>query len=201
MTDLIYVMNFPLIQSDTFRTGRYADGVYHNKQYFQCASGCGLFVSLDKLSPEYTPGGSHPEALDDSRSTPKLKESKPSYVNAASRSSQEKLKYETPSQSTRSKAKESSDDSVPFQYQVGDRVLFHNKQGKPHYGSVEWTGRKKGVPYNLVGIITVSIKLLNHSYTLKFNDRPNSLMLYTYHVFDYTYSNATVGIHIYIRPK
>ncbi len=76
-------------------------------------------------------------------------------------SSQEKLKYETPSQSTRYKAKESSDDSVTFQYQVGDRVLFRSKQGEPHYGSVQWTGRKEGVPYNLVGIKTVSIKLLN----------------------------------------
>ena len=51
----------------------------------------------------------------------------------------------------------SSVDSPQCQYQVGDRVLFHNKQGKPHYGSVEWTGRKEGVPYNIVGIKTVSI--------------------------------------------
>ncbi len=43
----------------------------------------------------------------------------------------------------------SSVDSPQCQYQVGDRVLFHNKQGKPHYGSVEWTGRKEGVPYNI----------------------------------------------------
>ncbi len=48
------------------------------KQYFQCASGCGLFVSLDKLVSEYAPCGSNPEALHDCRSTPKLKESKPS---------------------------------------------------------------------------------------------------------------------------
>ena len=48
-------------------------------------------------------------------------------------------------------------DSPPFRYQVGDRVLFHNKKGEPHYGSVEWTGRKEKEPYNLVGIKTVSI--------------------------------------------
>ncbi len=74
-------------------------------------------------------------------------------------------------------------DSPPFRYQVGDRVLMDSKRGKRYYGSVEWTGRKERVPYDLVGINTVSIKLLNHSYTLKFSDRPNSLMLYTYHVF------------------
>ncbi len=113
-------------------------------EYFQCASGCGLFVSLDKLSSEYTPGGSHPEALDDSRNKSKLKESKPFYASAACKSSQEKL---TPSRV----------DSPQCQFQVGDCVLFHNKQGKPHYGSVEWTGRKEGVPCNLVGIKTVSI--------------------------------------------
>ncbi len=48
-------------------------------------------------------------------------------------------------------------DVPPYQYQVGDRVLFHSKKGKLYYGSVEWTGRKEGVPYNLVGIKTVSI--------------------------------------------
>ncbi len=104
---------------------------------------CGLFLSLDKLSSEYTPGDAHPKSLDDSKNTPKLKESKPSYASAASKSSQEKLKYETPSQNTRSKDKESSVDAPPSHCQVGDHVYFHSKKGKLYYGSVEWTGGKE----------------------------------------------------------
>ena len=117
--------------------------------------GCGLFVSLDKLSSEYTPCGSHPEALDDSKNNPNLKENRASYAKATSKGYQEKQKYEAPAHNTRSQAKESSVDSqLPSQYQVGDRVLSHSKHGKPYYGSVEWIGRKEGVPYNIVGIKT-----------------------------------------------
>ncbi len=60
-------------------------------------------------------------------------------------------------------------DSSQSRYQVGDRVLFHSKEGKPHHGSVQWIGTKEGVPYSLVGIKTVSI--------LVTETNPNSLML------------------------
>ncbi len=62
--------------------------------------------------------------------------------------------------------------------QVGDRVLFHSKKGIPHYGSVQWTGKKEKVPYNLVGIKTVSI--IKHSIELHPLSlvAANSLILY-----------------------
>ncbi len=56
--------------------------------------------------------------------------------------------------------------SPPYLCQVGDRVVFHNKQGIPHYGSVQWIGEKEKVPYNLVGIKTVSI--IKHSIATPF---------------------------------
>ncbi len=83
----------------------------------------------------------------------------------ASKSSQEK---QTPSCS---KAKESSDDSVPFRYQVGDRVLFRSKTGKRYCGSVQWTGKTEGVPCNLVEIKTVSyLKTVSYPNSFKFID-------------------------------
>lgn len=45
-------------------------------------------------------------------------------------------------------------------FRVGQRVIFHDKNGDKHYGVVEWTGREgpaKKFDYPVVGIKTVRI--------------------------------------------
>ena len=64
---------------------------------------------------------------------------------------------------TRSKMKTQDDSSVdppPRQFEKGDRVKVHNKQGVPVHGTVHWVGRKTATQqfqFTVVGIKTVSI--------------------------------------------
>lgn len=51
-------------------------------------------------------------------------------------------------------------DPAPSVFIIGQRVLFHSKQGIKHYGVVHWTGREtpyKTFEYPVVGIKTVSV--------------------------------------------
>ena len=57
----------------------------------------------------------------------------------------------------------SSDSSVhptSPRFVVGQRVMFYNKNGVKHYGTVRWTGRKtvaRSFAYTVIGIQTVSV--------------------------------------------
>ena len=63
------------------------------------------------------------------------------------------------SQAGRSRPKESSVDPPP-RFKLGQRVVFYDKRGGKHYGTVRWTGKRsvsREFDYMLVGIQTVCL--------------------------------------------
>ena len=123
------------------------DGTFQDVRYFQCEDGCGLFVPLHLISP-----------ADDA-----FVQNKPVECEEERERNKQTLGTETPASYSAAVTKgEQCESSVdppnPSVFQVGQRVMFHDKNGDKFYGVVKWTGRKdrdKKFGYPIVGIKTV----------------------------------------------
>lgn len=123
-----------------------------------CADNDGLFVSLDKISPDPFPTSAQQPAR------PKPTNGKQSYVSAATASG--------PAGSTRSKTsptvkQEHNADPPklgPCQFKKNERVMVFDKRGKEVFGKVRWFGERtksKHLGFMAVGIETVSCIVFN----------------------------------------
>ena len=112
------------------------DGTLQGKRYFSCIDDRGLFVALDKIFPDSSPG--------------------PITIPPKRGANQQSSHLSSQSKSNTSDARESSTDPQP-QFLIGDRVVVYNKKGAAVYGTVRWTGQIQGeVRPFAVGIETVS---------------------------------------------
>ena len=122
-------------------------------RYFKCVDGYGLFVSLSRLI-EYTAGNSYSKPKSYSHQG-----ENPSYASVAGKD------IGSPAQNTHSKsnAAPASVMDSPSAVQIGERVCFHDKNGKKYTGVVRWTGkstRTRSYDCSVVGIQTVSLDVL-----------------------------------------
>ena len=143
-------------QDPQYRGKGTTDGTFRDQRYFHCEDNCGLFVALDKLSPDAQ--GS---------SLTKEPRSGKSYAKVASHGPPEGGQS-TPAANTRSRSqaisrhesKESSVDRLPPpRFNPGDRVVAFNKKGIPVHGKVRWVGRNTASQKHIItvaGIETVS---------------------------------------------
>ncbi len=118
-------------QDKKFRGRGSTDGTYRGHRYFMCADDCGLFVSLDRLSPDcegstlYPPPGGQP------------------YTHGT-----DQVVYDQPRPSGRADhgrppASEPGESPAhPPQFTKGDRVVVHNKSGVAVHGVVRWAGNR-----------------------------------------------------------
>ena len=143
-----------------------SDGTFQGMSYFQCEGNCGLFVGLDKLSPDHQgsslitePRGGKSYAKVSSHGPPHSVQShQPDNMS--------------PADSTRSRShvvsrpggKESCVDPPPHphRFEKGDRVVAFTKKGLRVHGTVRWVGRSvasRKFTITVVGIETVSTQL------------------------------------------
>ena len=137
----------------------------------------------DKLQPSYSQvtasGNGGPSQNTRSRSKPPLSKAAstdgspsatprsqhtPPYAKSASRDDALSSPKSAPS---KGKTSESSVDPAPPRFVVGQYVMFYDKNGDKHYGTVGWTGRKtvsRSFAYTVVGIRTVSKACVQHMY-------------------------------------
>ena len=128
------------------------DGTFQDHRFFLCKDNCGLFVSLEKLSPDREgstltkapPGGQAYGASN----MPELEQG-PKGVNSHEMTTRSKMKTQDGS----------SVDPPPRQFAKGDRVKVYTKKGIAVHGTVRWVGRKTAArefQFTVVGIETVS---------------------------------------------
>ncbi len=137
------------------------DGTFGSSRYFFCDDMNGLFVALDKISPE-----PFPTSVRQPKPTKAATTVNKSHVSATATAP-------TTSPLARSRAnvtshvveQESSADppkSEPCQFKIDERVMVFNKQGKEVYGRVRWYGdrtKTRNFGFTAVGIATVSTQL------------------------------------------
>ena len=142
------------------------DGTFHGVSYFQCEGNCGLFVGLDKLSPDHQGSSLITEPRGGK-----------SYAKVASHGPPHSVQSHqpdnmSPADSTRSRShvvsrpgsKESCVDPPPHphRFEKGDRVVAFTKKGNRVHGTVRWVGRSvasRKFTITVVGIETVSTQL------------------------------------------
>ena len=153
-------------QDEQCRGNGTTDGTFQGTRYFLCEDNCGLFVGLDKLSPDR-----HGSSLINEPRSAK------SYAKVASHGPQQRaqshqLDNTTPADNTRSRShvvsrpgsKETCVDppSHPPRFQKGERVVAFTKKGGRVHGTVRWVGRgvsSRKFAITIVGIETVSTQL------------------------------------------
>ena len=153
-------------QDEQCRGNGTTDGMFHGLRYFQCEDNCGLFVGLDKLSPDCQ-GSS---LMTEPRGAK-------SYAKVASHGPPQSVQSHqpdntSPADNTRSRShlvsrpggKESCIDppSRPHCFEKGDRVVAFTKKGVHVRGTVRWVGRSvasQKFTITVVGIETVSTQL------------------------------------------
>ena len=102
-------------------------------------------------------------SIDGSSSLPHHPQGTPSYTKSASRDDA------ISSSKAKGKTSESSVDPAPPRFVVGQHVMFYDKNGDKHYGTVKWSGRKtrtRSFEYPVVGIKTVSFVNVQALYPL-----------------------------------
>ena len=140
-------------QDPQYRGKGTTDGTFRDQRYFHCEDNCGLFVALDKLSPD--PQGS---------SLTKEPGGGKSYAKVASHGPSSQGGQSTPAANTRSRShavsKESSVDQLTSsRFKKGNRVVAFNKNGIGVHGTVRWVGKataSRKFTVTVVGIETVS---------------------------------------------
>ena len=153
-------------QDEQCRGNGTTDGTFQGMRYFICEDNCGLFVGLDKLSPDR-----HGSSLVNEPRGAK------SYAKVASHGPQQRVQSHQldntpPADNTRSRShvvsrtggKETCVDppSHPPRFQKGDRVVAFGKKGIRVHGTVRWVGRNvasRKFTITVMGIETVSIQL------------------------------------------
>ena len=146
-------------QDPQYRGKGTTDGTFRDQRYFHCEDNCGLFVALDKLSP-------------DSQGSSLTKEPRggKSYAKVASYEPPQSSQLHwpdsgSPASSTRSRSqavsKESSVDQITSsRFKKGNRVVAFNKNGTAVHGTVRWVGKNatasRKFTVTVVGIETVS---------------------------------------------
>ena len=101
---------------------------------------------------EYTAGNSYSKP----KSHPREREN-PSFASVVLKN------IGSPAQNTRSKSHPRQGENPSFAVQIGDRVCFHDKNGKKYTGVVLWIGKStptKKFNCSVVGIQTVSLNVL-----------------------------------------
>lgn len=152
-------------QNEQCRGNGTTDGTLHGVRYFQCEGNCGLFVGLDKLSPDHLsslimePRGGKSYAKVASHGPPhSIQSHQPDNTSPAD---------STPSRShvvSRPGGKEScvNPPSRPPLFMPGDKVVAFTKKGLRVHGTVRWVGRSVAFSkfaIKVVGIETVSTQL------------------------------------------
>ena len=142
-------------QKEKYRTGEFGttDGSFQGNRYFVCAKDCGLFVSLQFLSPVDRKSDKAPtEAMSEKKYSSAVRSNENSHQSQISRLALKKSSVDEPHRFDH-----------PLRFEHGQRVVFYDKHGGKHYGTVRWTGNKSATrvfDYMVVGIQTVSKSML-----------------------------------------
>ena len=132
-------------QDPQYRGKGTTDGTFRDQRYFHCEDNCGLFVALDKLSP-------------DSQGSSLTKEPRggKSYAKVASHGTSHVV--------SRPGSKETCVDPRPHppRFQKGERVVAFNKKGSRVHGTVRWVGRNTATQKHTVTIAGIETVSFNH---------------------------------------
>ena len=112
--------------------------MFKDEQFFECQKDCAVFVGLDRLSESRTPVVTKP----------------PSSATAGSNKNSKNLqKQKSVEQQQKQKSVKQQEKQIYFN--IGDRVMAFDNDGRTVHGTVKWTGGSTGSG-KLVGIETVS---------------------------------------------
>ena len=143
-------------QDPQYRGKGTTDGTFRDQRYFHCEDNCGLFVALDKLSPD-SQGSSLTKEPPSGKSYAKVASHGPPQGGQSTPAANTRARRQVIS---RHESKESSvDRHGPPRFKPGDRVVAFNKKGIRVHGTVRWVGRNTATQKHTVtiaGIETVS---------------------------------------------
>ena len=153
-------------QDEQFRGNGSTDGTFHGLRHFQCEDNCGLFVGLDKLSPDRQDSSLTMEPRG-AKSYAKVSNRRPPHSVQSHQPDNTSPVDNTHSRShvvSRPEGKESCVNPPPRppHFKPGDRVVAFTKKGLRVHGTVRWIGRtvaSRKFTVAVVGIETVSTQL------------------------------------------
>ena len=143
-------------QDPQYRGKGTTDGTFRDQRYFHCEMNCGLFVALDKLSPD-SQGSSLTKEPRGGNSYAKVASHGPPEGGQSTHAANTKSRSQAIS---RHESKGSCVDRLPPpRFKLGDRVVAFNKKGIPVHGTVRWVGMSvasRKFTVTVAGIETVS---------------------------------------------
>ena len=157
----MYYVVIHSIQDPAYRYHGSSNGFFGGQQFFTCKENCGLFVSLDRLSPMDNQVNQQetPQQHQNARGYQMVHVSRSQAQAQQSNLDQQSPRNHNPSQQNR---RVHSPNHHNSKFRLEDRVVVYNKKGIGIHGSVRWIEYVMygGQPLLAIGIETVILLYL-----------------------------------------